>query len=665
MQAQAASNWPVYTPRDPYFYANSLLLNGDGTNGAQNNTFPDSSTNNITLNRNGNLTQGSFNPYGSNWSNYFNGSSGNYIYAVGANTACAMGTGNWTVEAWVYLTTGGGTPFVFDTLPSGSGATTGLRMRLNSSNQVQLWQYASAVLTSSVAVALNGWTHVALVKNSGTTTVYINGIASGTYSDSGNYICAANRPMIGSDGYDSGNSSNFPGYISNIRFVKGTAVYTSNFTPSTTPLTAISGTSLLTCQSNRFKDSSSNNFTITANGTPQVLPLSPFNPTSAYSTTTNGGSAYFSASSYLNFTSSAAQVGGNTNFTFETWFYPIAGGPYGGGGSLIDIGGTNNGYFGLAVGMNCAYGLGVAMSPGFGWPFNQTFTGALPINQWYHVAITRSSGNIVAYLNGVSVGTGYYDNSKTGSENYIGFYTNFSSNYDSCYGYMAGYRLVVGSVVYTSNFTPPTAPPANITNTALLPQYTNAGIPDLAMQSDLQTVGNAQVNTSVKKYGTGSIAFDGSGDYLLTSPAATFNPGVGSWTIEGWVNFTTNAFTQVLVSGNPRQFYFVWANEGGGKMIVGDGAINNINQVVTIPAAGTWWHMCLVKDGATYTVYVNGTAVASSTTALASNNIPSLFVGSDNGSSGFYGYIDELRITNGVARYTANFTPPTAAFPTS
>ena len=62
-------------PADPYFYDVSLLLNGDGTNGAQNNTFLDSSTNNFTITRNGNTTQGSFSPYGSLWSNYLNGSS--------------------------------------------------------------------------------------------------------------------------------------------------------------------------------------------------------------------------------------------------------------------------------------------------------------------------------------------------------------------------------------------------------------------------------------------------------------------------------------------------------------------------------------------------------------------------------------------------------------
>ena len=62
------------TPDAQFNYV-TMLLHGDGTNGAQNNTFLDSSTNNFTITRNGNTTQGSFSPYGSNWSNYFDGTS--------------------------------------------------------------------------------------------------------------------------------------------------------------------------------------------------------------------------------------------------------------------------------------------------------------------------------------------------------------------------------------------------------------------------------------------------------------------------------------------------------------------------------------------------------------------------------------------------------------
>jgi hypothetical protein len=97
MQAKTASNWPI--AGDPYFNYVPLLLNGDGTNGAQNNTFLDSSSNNFTITRNGNTTQGSFSPYGSNWSNYFNGS--DYLTAS-ANSAFAFNTGDFTMECWYY-----------------------------------------------------------------------------------------------------------------------------------------------------------------------------------------------------------------------------------------------------------------------------------------------------------------------------------------------------------------------------------------------------------------------------------------------------------------------------------------------------------------------------------------------------------------------------------
>ena len=88
---------------DPNFNQVSLLLHGDGTNGAQNNTFLDSSTNNFTVTRNGNTTQGTNTPFSQAagyWSNYFNGSS-TYLNA-GISSAYTFGTGDFTVECWVY-----------------------------------------------------------------------------------------------------------------------------------------------------------------------------------------------------------------------------------------------------------------------------------------------------------------------------------------------------------------------------------------------------------------------------------------------------------------------------------------------------------------------------------------------------------------------------------
>jgi hypothetical protein len=157
------------------------------------------------------------------------------------------------------------------------------------SESSSLYNYNSAVGNSTTNVSLNTWTHIAVTRVGTTLTYYINGVASGTGTSSANISDTAVQVMRGFGGI-----TNSPiGYISNLRTVVGTAVYTGNFTPSTTPLTAISGTSLLTCQSNRFKDNSTNNFTITRNGDVSVQRFSPFSPTAAYSAATIGGSGYF------------------------------------------------------------------------------------------------------------------------------------------------------------------------------------------------------------------------------------------------------------------------------------------------------------------------------------------------------------------------------------
>ena len=108
-------------------------------------------------------------------------------------------------------------------------------------------------------------------------TLWLNGVNVGTATSSYNLTSATQPLFIGRNGDSTDGSQDWLGYISNFRIVKGTALYTSNFTPPTAPLTAISGTQVLTCKSSTIIDKSTNNFTITKNGDVIVREIHPFN----------------------------------------------------------------------------------------------------------------------------------------------------------------------------------------------------------------------------------------------------------------------------------------------------------------------------------------------------------------------------------------------------
>jgi hypothetical protein len=177
------------------------------------------------------------------------------------------------------------------------------------------------------------------------------------------------------------------------------------------------------------------------------------------------------------------------------------------------------------------------------------------------------------------------------------------------------------------------------------------------MMNDLETVGNAQISTSVKKYGTGSLAFDGTGDWLYSPTTTQFNPSK-PFTIEFWTYPISYASNVAWINGNGSLFYI---ETFSAVLYIGDGSNNNIS--ATPPSTGVWTHLALSFDGTTYRLFYNGVLESSSTSLLLSNTLTAWYIGAKfDGSRPYNGYMDDLRITNGYARYTANFTAPTAAF---
>ena len=652
--------------KDTFFEYVTLLLPGNGTNGAQNNTFTDASTNNFTITRNGNTTQGTFSPYGSNWSNYFDGT-GDYL-TVADNAAFALGSGDFTIEAWVLPTSTVATNSISNVCSQyvEGGSRSFLFALYNNAGTMQLlFQPVSGATETAISYNatfnVGEWVHIAAVRNGNNVTLYRNGTSLGTTAYSSAINDANNDYLIGCR-YNAGVTPAlfFTGYISNHRLVKGTAVYTANFTPPTAPLTAITNTSLLTCQSSRIIDNSTNAFAITKNGDVSVQRFSPFSPTAAYDAATIGGSGYFDGSGdYLSGpTNNAAFKFSTGDFTVEAWVYSTSFAAY---QTIVDARVSNS-----AV----PWALFIEVTSGKPYWYDasgtQLSSTGLTLNAWQHVAVARSGSTIKMFINGVQVYSGTNTNAQDATGVlYIG------RNYDNdapLVGYMSNFRVVKGTAVYTAGFTPPTAPLTAITNTQLLLNFTNAGIIDNSMLNDLETVGNAQISTAQSKFGGSSMLFDGTGDSLVCPFADRLTFGTGDFTIEYWLRTSATAASLLNPSTTGTGYWSNFINTSTFWWQSANQTTNLKSTSATAIIDGNWHHIAIVRASGTLNFYFDGTAQGSGTADSTnySGTAGTLRIGGSGGYvSDLNGYIDDLRITKGVARYTANFTPPGSAFPTS
>ena len=902
---QQAGTWPSGSGADPYFPYNTFLLNGNGTNGAQNNTFLDSSTNNFTITRNGNTTQGSFNPYVGPgcWSNYFDGT-GDYL-SVSNNAGLQFGTSDYTVEFWLYQTSFATLSVLLDFRTS-NGATGGaLQLYTTTAGLLTLYggsSTATLLITAASAISANTWTHIAITRASNSTKLFINGTQSGsTATDSTSYGLGA--LWVGAQ---AGGTTNYTsGYFSNLRVIKGTAVYTAAFTPPTTPLVATTQTTLLTCNNNGFIDVSAANNVITRAGDASVSKFSPF---TFYQTTPASYSGYFDGTGdYLNTPNSAAFSFGAGDFTIETWVYnttlsgqqtivqrrttgfttgdwilfcnetagtfsfyaadvsgvsavmsasglvanawthvavvrngstwriyvngtqaatatssatigdnsqPITIGRDNGGGtgrfyfsgsisnlritkgqalytstftpstspltttsqgataanvSLLTCQSTTfidnstnafaitangnatpkranpfadtvtgptpyaaaayggSGVFdgagdSLVLPANAAFSFGTGNFTIEAWAYPNSsgsyrrifsqYTGAgatqvflrqnndntlmfyvissttviatitssssLTLNAWNHCAVSRNGSTFTLFLNGAVVGTASSASSMPDTSALNAYISTYDGGNEVWSGYISNLRVVKGTAVYTGPFVPPAAPVTAVTNTQLLLNATNAGIFDSTTINELETVGAAQISTSVVKYGTGSMSFSGGTSYLITPvipPTMFFAPN--AWTIEGWFYFNSLTGTSGLM-GYPDLLEVTATATALLATYRNTPATAKWSSVTAAISLGTavWKHIAVVLNNGTMTLYVDGVSVGTPATAVGTpawggSGVQRFILGADDQypfastpDVFLNGYIDDFRFTNGYARYTSNFTPPTAALPT-
>ena len=179
---------------------------------------------------------------------------------------------------------------------------------------------------------------------------------------------------------------------------------------------------------------------------------------------------------------------------------------------------------------------------------------------------------------------------------------------------------------------------------------------------------SVSVSTSVKKYGTGSLQFDGVDQYLSIASSADFNFGTNDFTIEGWFYAQSDsddrgAIFELYASDN--DMLRVMINTGGVlEFRMQAGGANQMTITTTSWSNNTWHHFAVVNYSGTINCYLDGTSFGSSSSFTIPNlSSAQVLVGLDLYATDrwYTGYIDDLRVTKNRAVYTANFTPPSSA----
>ena len=444
---------------------------------------------------------------------------------------------------------------------------------------------------------------------------------------------------------------------------------------------------LLTHFDSDFSDSSASNHTLTANGNATI---------STAQKKFGAGSSYFDGTSdYLSLAGSSDFAFGTGDFTVEMFIKTsdASTDPQGFSRRIFMIDGptgNSNANFQIVVDPTGPIRLWSNTSS-----LDTLGTEQIADGNWHHIAVTRGSGIVRLWVDGVS------DGSQSWAENinlnssaprpYIGSYV--TSNGGDFSGYIDDIRITKGVARYNANFTVPTnvfpddsptpATDADYEDVVLLlnaeemtnnaTNFTDKSVSDHTMTAN----GNAKATFGAKKFGDASMAFDGTGDYITTPDSDDFDLSSGDWTIEMWIklnSMTGNQASQCQIGqyqDNNNRWNICYTTSGGynkfGVSITvgGTAYISADSGAAQSITAGQWYHLAAVRSGNDVVFYLNGVAQRTMTPTFP-NLSGNLNIGTNYGNSVYYdmnGNIDDLRFTKGVARYTANFTPPAQELP--
>ena len=378
----------------------------------------------------------------------------------------AFGTGDFTLECWVYFSSKDGSlDCIMETRSSTSASDGFLFGRFQTSgheDKIELYTDGTYRITGDVTTPDNTWVHVAVVRESGTTKLYVNGTASSSiYSDSNNY---SNDDLIIGENVD--NNYQLDGFISNFRMVKGTAVYTANFKPPMRELEVTPETVLLACQSktDASLEKTGKTLTVTSAVASELTPgiLTPVPKAGAGSAIT--GSVEFDGSGdYLTLANSSDFNFGTGDFTVECFIHVNK---HLAGATDVIVSTYQDSSNGWTLGIH-------GHSPADKFYFaiagdsSQLDSSVLYTDSWVHLAASRSGSTAKLFINGVEAASASNSTNQTStSDLHIG--TNVGGGSLSTEGFISNLRVVKGTALYTDDFIPPTRELKKVPGTVLL-----------------------------------------------------------------------------------------------------------------------------------------------------------------------------------------------------
>lgn len=579
--------------------------------------------------------------------------------SVADSTDWDFGTGEFCIETWVLWK--GSVPSrckFYDNSNSAGG--TGITCFFDSGNNWTLFINAGAgELIRTFTPVANKWYHVVFQRYSGNLQLYINGQKQGAdVADSQDVSGSAQSLKIIEN---TGGLNTATGSIKNYR-VSNVARYTANFIPPTSLFSADSNTKLLllgeeTNGATTFTDSSTSAKTVTTVGGTKLLYHSDYRSSifiDTESTTAklitdladskiisklfNNTAGFFDGTSYVRVEDSPDWDFGTGDFTIEGWFMWTS---VPSNAFLFSRGTSAQNELNLQFASNAFYFYiqGVTVFSAY------AFTPAL--NNWYHIAISRSGTSVKLFVNGLQVGATATNSTSASSSSQIaigsGHYDlNFNGTF---FGWIKEIRYS-NSARYTATFTPSTTQFTSDTNTKLLLHF--------------DSVATAPLSPSIK--------YNGSNGYLSVPNSTDFNFTTGDFTAETWLRFNSVGECGLIsnADGSTGGFSFNY----DGTNLVFRLAASEVTRAQSF-IANRWYHVAACRSSGVLRFFVDGQQVGSdiSYTTSIPNSTGVMRTGTGYRNSGgswltqiyFNGWMKSSRVSNS-ARYTTAFTPSQTTF---